>query len=176
MKPHALLIIDDDDAFRERLARAFRERGLAVETAPDPAVALEKVSGFSPTHATLDLRMPGISGLALIPSLLEKAPNLRIIVLTGYGSIATAVEAVRLGAADYLTKPADIERLSRALFGMERASIPAPVAPSLERIEWEHINRVMTECGGNISKAAKALGLHRRSLQRKLTKVPGRLS
>ncbi len=172
--PYSLLIVDDDDAFRERLARAFRERGILAETAADAASALEKVQGA--THATVDLRMPSVSGLALIPQLLAVTPSLRIVVLTGYGSIATAVEAVRLGAVDYLTKPVDIERIFSTVFGTERATIPAPVPPSLERMEWEHINRVMSECGGNVSKAAKLLGLHRRSLQRKLTKAPGRLS
>lgn len=171
----SLLIVDDDDAFRERLARAFRERGYTVHTAPNAVVALEMLSSAPFTHATVDLRMPKSSGLTLIPALLAAAPELRIVVLTGYGSIATAVEAVRLGAADYLTKPVDIERIARALFGTARAVIPAPTPPSLERMEWEHINRVMTECEGNISKAAKVLGLHRRSLQRKLTKTPGRL-
>lgn len=172
----SLLIVDDDEPFRERLARAFRERGYSVHTAANATAALASASTLQPTHATIDLRMPNSSGLALIPALLQQLPAVRIVVLTGYGSIATAVEAVRLGAADYLTKPVDIERISGALFGSEKAVIPAPAPPSLERMEWEHINRVMSECEGNVTKAAKVLGLHRRSLQRKLTKAPGRLA
>ena len=172
----SLLIVDDDDAFRERLARALRERGYMVQTATSAAAALATLDNAPFTHATVDLRMPRSSGLSLIPALLAVAPALRIVVLTGYGSIATAVEAVRLGAADYLTKPVDIERIISALFGSERGVLPAPTPPSLERMEWEHINRVMSECEGNVSKAAKVLGLHRRSLQRKLTKAPGRLA
>lgn len=172
----SLLIVDDDEAFRERLARAFRERGYAVTTASSASAALAEAATQRLTHATVDLRMPNSSGLMLIPELLASTPDLRIVVLTGYGSIATAVEAVRLGASDYLTKPIEIDRIEKALFDTQRASLPAPTPPSLERMEWEHINRVMSECDGNVSRAAKVLGLHRRSLQRKLIKAPGRLN
>ncbi|MEM1414938.1 MAG: response regulator transcription factor [Myxococcota bacterium] len=170
-----LLLVDDDEVFRERLARAFRDRGLEVWTAEGPERALALVREEAPEHALVDLRMPGGSGLDLVPALLALEPHMRIVVLTGYGSIATALEAVRRGALHYLTKPADADEVLAAF-----ARAPdAPFAtaedvqtPSLSRVEWEHIQRVLTDCEGNISEAARRLGLHRRSLQRKLTKYP----
>lgn len=171
-----LLVVDDDRVLRERLARALRDRGLEVRTAAsfDEAVARARERG--PARAVVDLRMPGRSGLDLVRELREMAPGIEIVVLTGYGSIATAVEAMRLGAVHYLPKPADAEDV---LAAFERTEAPPAeaaeaTAPSLARTEWEHINRVLADSGGNVSEAARRLGLHRRSLQRKLSKFPPR--
>jgi len=140
----------------------------------DAAIGL--ASEESPEVALVDLRMPGRSGLELVRALHAIDPATRIIVLTGYGSIATAIEAMRLGAAYYLSKPADADDVLAALARSEAPPLePAPadyVAPSLARAEWEHISRVLADCGGNISAAARRLGIHRRSLQRKLQKYP----
>jgi len=170
-----VLVVDDDERFRGRLVRAFHERGFEARGAGDCDEALRLAREETPEYAVADLRMPGRSGLELVRELRALDPTTRIVVLTGYGSIATAVEAVRLGAVHYLTKPADLEEIIAAL---DRDGQPqdAPEPPSevasLARIEWEHINRVLTDCGGNISQAARLLGLHRRSLQRKLAKYP----
>ena len=172
----SLLIVDDDPVFRERLSRAFRDRGYEVRVADgfESAVALARAE--SPEVALVDLRMPGRSGLELVRELHVIDAATRIIVLTGYGSIATAIEAMRLGAAYYLAKPADADDVLAAL---ARSAAPPLqpvvadyVAPSLARAEWEHINRVLADCAGNISEAARRLGIHRRSLQRKLQKYP----
>ncbi len=171
----SILVVDDDETFRSRLCRAFEDRGFEVRSAASPAEARSLAGEESPEWALVDLRMPGGSGLDLVRELKAIDPATSIVVLTGYGSIATALEAVRLGATHYLTKPADVEEILKAF---ERSSSPdMPVeapeeVPSLARAEWEHINRVLTDCGGNISKAARLLGLHRRSLQRKLSKYP----
>ncbi|MEW6776397.1 MAG: response regulator [Bdellovibrionota bacterium] len=171
----SILVVDDDETFRSRLCRALSERGLEVHSAKSPPDALALANEESPEWALVDLRMPGGSGLDLVRELKAIDPATSVVVLTGYGSIATALEAVRLGATHYLTKPADVEEILKAF---ERPSSPEkPVeapeeVPSLARAEWEHINRVLTDCGGNISKAARLLGLHRRSLQRKLSKYP----
>ncbi|AKF10097.1 response regulator transcription factor [Sandaracinus amylolyticus] len=172
----SILVVDDDDVFRERLARALAQRGLAVRTARDADEAATLANAESPELALVDLRMPGPSGLALIRTLLDIDPHTRVVVLTGYGSIATALEAVRLGAVHYLQKPADVDEILAAFHRDElplspELSPPATV-PSLARAEWEHIQRVLTDCGGNVSQAARLLGLHRRSLQRKLSKYP----
>ncbi|AKU91304.1 response regulator transcription factor [Vulgatibacter incomptus] len=169
----SVLVVDDDEIFRNRLARALTERGLEVRTAGDGEEALRLAREESPEQAIVDLRMPGISGLDVVRGLHEIDPSTRILVLTGYGSIATAVAAVRLGAVDYLAKPADVEQIRAALDGIQAddAAPPGDI-PSLARVEWEHIQRVLHDCGGNVSHAAKALGIHRRSLQRKLAKNP----
>jgi two-component system response regulator RegA len=171
-----LLVVDDDRALRERLARALRDRGLEVRTAASFDEAVAHAREHSPARAVVDLRMPGRSGLELVRELREIAPEVEIVVLTGYGSIATAVEAMRLGAVHYLPKPADAEDV---LAAFERSPEPPAeaaeaTAPSLARAEWEHINRVLADSGGNVSEAARRLGLHRRSLQRKLSKFPPR--
>ncbi|UJR86485.1 response regulator transcription factor [Sandaracinus amylolyticus] len=173
----SILVVDDDDVLRERLARALAQRGLAVRTARDADEAASLAHAESPELALVDLRMPGPSGLALIRTLLEIDPHTRVVVLTGYGSIATALEAVRLGAVHYLQKPADVDEILAAFHRDElplSPEIPLPTTsvPSLARAEWEHIQRVLTDCGGNVSQAARLLGLHRRSLQRKLSKYP----
>ena len=167
-----LLIVDDDALFRMRLVRAFEERGYEVWNAAEIPAALELARAESPEFAIVDLRLEEASGLELIRGLLALDPTTRIVILTGYGSIATALAAVRAGAVHYLTKPALIEEMITALEGRAVSeSLPAAAeVPSLERVEWEHIHRVLHDCGGNITRAAQMLGLHRRSLQRKLGK------
>ncbi len=168
-----MLIVDDDEVLRERLARAFRTRGYEVATAADYEQALAQARRDSPEFAVVDLRMPGRTGLEVVRDLRALDPATKIVVLTGYGSIATAVEAMRLGATNYLPKPADADDILAAFGGPSSMAIPAD-PPSLARTEWEHINRVLSDCGGNVSAAARRLGLHRRSLQRKLQKYPPR--
>jgi two-component system response regulator RegA len=171
----SLLIVEDDAILRGRLARAFRERGFEVREAASGEEALALAEGEPPEHAVVDLRMGGMSGLAVVQALKEADPSTVVVVLTGYGSIATALEAVRLGAAHYLTKPADADEILAA-FGRSGAALSTPadprLTPTLARVEWEHINRVLADCEGNISQAARVLGIHRRSLQRKLSKFP----
>ncbi len=174
---HLYLLVDDDAVFRERLARALRKRGCEVETASGAAEAILLAQQNSPERAVVDLRMPGPSGLELVRELLAIDPATQIVVLTGYGSIATAIDAIRLGATYYLSKPADVDDL---LAAFERGTQPVDpqggqvAAPSLARAEWEHIQRVLTDADGNVSEAARRLGMHRRSLQRKLQKQPPR--
>lgn len=172
MNPYRLLLVDDDEAFRERLARAMQKRGFETRTAPHAEAALEIAGHWKASHATVDLKMPGAGGLALVPRLRKIHPLMRIIVLTGYGSIATAVEAVRLGADDYLTKPTHADSLEAALLKCTGKVMGPLQAPSLERVEWEHLQRVLQDCGQNISQAARVLGIERRTLQRKLQKTP----
>jgi len=174
----SLLIVDDDRILRERLARAFAERGFEVRTAEDYDSAMATATQDSPEMAVVDLRMPGRSGLELVRDLKALDPATRVVVLTGYGSIATAIEAVRIGATYYVQKPADADDV---LAAFERGASPPLegaatdyTPPTLARAEWEHINRVMSDCGGNVSEAARRLGIHRRSLQRKLQKYPPR--
>ena len=172
----SILVVDDDDLFRERLARALRDRGYEIKTAAGFDEALACCAGESPEYAVVDLRMPGASGMELVHALKRLDPATRIVVLTGYGSIATAIEAIRLGATYYVHKPADADDVLAAFARGEAPPLaPSPQeyrAPSLARAEWEHINRVLSDCGGNISEAARRLGIHRRSLQRKLQKYP----
>jgi len=176
-----VLVVDDDDAYRTRLCRAFRDRGLAVEGASSIAEAIARARTFRPERAVLDLRLGDGSGIDLLDQLLELDPQLACLVLTGYGSITTAVDAVRRGAIDYLTKPADADEILLAFesrtsepLGPMDASLPprSTTVPSLHRVEWEHIQRVLADCGGNISEAARQLGMHRRTLQRKLATRP----
>lgn len=172
----SLLLVDDDEVFRTRMARAFVERGYEVTSAHDFDSAVAHARIESPELAVLDLKMPGKSGLELVKALLEIDPQTKIVVLTGYGSIATAIDAVRLGATYYLQKPADADEILAAFARGQAPPLDPPEtdyrAPSLARAEWEHINRVLSDCGGNISEAARRLGIHRRSLQRKLQKYP----
>jgi two-component system response regulator RegA len=170
-----LLIVEDDAVLRERLARAFAARGFDVRQAEDIPQAEAVATADTPEFVVLDLRMPAGHGLDLIPRLLAIDPATKIVVLTGYGSVATAIEAVRRGAVHYLTKPADADEILAAF--SRDAESPAPGATtlqpmSLDRVEWEHINRVLVDCSNNISEAARVLGIHRRSLQRKLTRYP----
>jgi two-component system response regulator RegA len=176
----SLLLVDDDEVFRDRLGRALRARELDVVVAADHASALDAARRRNFDFAVIDLRMPSGSGLALIEPLLAAAPAARIVVLTGYGSIASAVDALRLGAHDYLSKPADADQIIAALAG-EGAPLPEPATahdtqtPTLARAEWEHIQRVLSDCGGNISEASRRLGITRRTLQLKLKKYPPRV-
>jgi len=173
-----ILVVDDDERLRERLARALTARGYAVRTAGDYDEALAVARNTLPELAVVDLRMPGPSGLELIRALKELDPETRIVVLTGYGSIATTIDAMRLGAVFYLQKPADADDV---LAAFARADAPPAETidagiepPSLERVKWEHVSRVLADCGGNVSEAARKLKLHRRSLQRMLQKFPPR--
>jgi two-component system response regulator RegA len=169
----SILLVDDDVTLRERLGRALRERNYDVRTAGSADEAMESVRADSPELAVLDLRMPGRNGLDLLREMREYDPSTRILVLTGYGSIATAVEATKLGAEGYLPKPVDADELLAAFARGGTAAIPDHFeTPSLARAEWEHIQRVLGDCGNNISEAARRLGIHRRSLQRKLQKYP----
>ncbi len=173
-----LLLVDDDDRLRERMSQAFAERGYRVLAAADHGAALAFARQEPIARAVVDLRMPGPNGLVVIKDLLAVCPQLELVVLTGYGSIATAVEAMRLGARDYLTKPAHADRILAA-FEAEPAP-PEELAevgfetPSLARLEHEHIERVLRECNGNISRTARVLGMHRRTLQYKLAKFPAK--
>ena len=167
-----LLLVEDDEILRRRLALAFRDRGLAVTEAGSAEAAIDAARKDSPELAVVDLRLPGASGLDVVRELAALDPATVVVVLTGYGSIATALEATRLGARHYLTKPADADQILAALDGQPAADVAAGDVPSLARVEWEHIQRVLHDCDGNISQAARLLGLHRRSLQRKLLKHP----
>lgn len=174
--PRSLLIVEDDDVLRGRLSKAFRERGFEVREAADPAAAADLARREPPELALVDLRLGDASGLDVVKTLAELEPSTVIVVLTGYGSIATALHAVRSGAVHYLTKPADVDEILAAFARGEAPAADAPPAvgavPTLARVEWEHINRVLADCEGNVSRAARALGIHRRSLQRKLSKFP----
>jgi two-component system response regulator RegA len=169
-----ILLADDDEAYRLRLARALQARGHVVVSACDGAEAIQFSNQPAIEVAILDLKMPHHSGIDVLRSIMQSRPEMRVLIHTGYGSIASAMEAVRLGAIDYRIKPTDVDALLAAFEtdGSEAESESPLVAPSLERVEWEHIQRVMADCQGNISEAARVLGLHRRSLQRKLQKYP----
>jgi two-component system, response regulator RegA len=168
----SLLLVDDDATYRERLAKALVARGCDVRTAADAPSAIALAEVDSPEFAVLDLRMPGESGLELLRRLMAIDPTTRVLMLTGYGSIATAMEAVRLGAVNYLTKPADVDDILAAFNPSEPdvGSTADMETPSLARVEWEHIQRVLNDCEGNLSEAARRLGMHRRSLQRKASR------
>jgi two-component system response regulator RegA len=169
-----ILIVDDDAPLRERLGRAFSDRGFEVVQAADHAEALAIATKRPLARAIVDLRMPGVGGLTIVQDLLAVQKDLVIVVVTGYGSIATAVEAMRLGAHDYLTKPANADQILAAFDADPEAPPTEPDydVPSLAKLEREHIERVLQECNGNISKAARMLGMHRRTLQYKLAKFP----
>jgi two-component system response regulator RegA len=171
-----LLVVDDDAAYRTRLVRALAERGLSVTQAGSYDEAVQSAEAETPEMALVDLRLPGRSGLDVVKRLKELDSTTSVVVLTGYGSIATAVESVRLGATTYLTKPVDADQILAALDGIMPATEVGSATPSLARVEWEHIQRVMADVAGNISEAARRLGIHRRSLQRKLAKYPVRES
>lgn len=169
-----MLIVDDDDRLRERLGKAMQQRGFEVHLAASYDDALAVAREHAVERAVVDLRMPGKNGLEVVRELHELRPDCQIVVVTGYGSIATAVEAMRFGARDYLTKPCHADRILAA-FDTEHDGEAAPPPfeiPSLARVEREHIERVLQECNGNITKAARALGMHRRTLQYKLAKFP----
>ena len=168
----SLLLVDDDATYRERLAKAIAARGFEVRTAANTEAAMILAEAESPEFAVLDLRMPGESGLDLLRRLKALDPTTKVLLLTGYGSIANAMEAVRLGAVNYLTKPADVDDILAAFDPGDPSGDAAagPETPSLARVEWEHIQRVLSDCDGNLSEAARRLGMHRRSLQRKASR------
>ncbi|MBS0591490.1 MAG: response regulator transcription factor [Proteobacteria bacterium] len=180
---YRVLLIDDDDVFTRVLARALTGRGFEVAIAHDAAQARHLAQTTPADFAVLDLKLGADNGLTLIPQLKVLRPKLRILLLTGYASIATAVEAIKRGADDYLAKPVDADAIVNALLATTPSHAPVAAQddpalphapPPLKRLEWEHIQRVLTECEGNISEAARRLGLHRRTLQRKLAKHPVR--
>lgn len=171
---HRILLVDDDTALTGVLERGFERRGFVCHRCASASEALANCAQFQPDHILLDLNMPGTSGLLILPQLLESAPAAKLVVLTGYSSIATAVEATKAGATNYLCKPASIDEILAAFEGGEQAGEAAvPSDPiSVERLEWEHIQRVLNDNDGNVSATARALGMHRRTLQRKLQKRP----
>lgn len=180
MSEQQLLIIDDDATFARVLARALGSRGFEVITASNADEARALARRHQPRYCVLDLKLGDENGLRLIPELQALVPEIRVLLLTGYASIATAVEAIKRGAHDYLAKPVDADAVVRALLDGDTGAgeddvVDAPEAPlALRRLEWEHIQRVLTECDGNISETARRLGMHRRTLQRKLSKHPVR--
>ncbi|MGH1470801.1 MAG: response regulator transcription factor [Cellvibrionaceae bacterium] len=175
---HSLLLVDDDEVLMEVLARALTRRGYAVEKACNVALALEASKSNQFSKAVVDLKIAEESGLQLIPALIDINPSIHIVMLTGYSSIATAVEAMKRGAKNYLCKPANVDQILQAFESAEgavaqRAEHDAMInPPSVERLEWEHIQKTMQENDNNISATARALGMHRRTLQRKLQKRP----
>ena len=169
-----LLLVDDNENHCWALTRAFEKRGYTVKAAHSAPAACRLLEGWHPDYAVVDLRMPGPTGLTLIPRLKAALPNIRIVVLTGYASIATAVEAIKLGATQYLVKPTDASAVESA-FHHEGADSTIPSSDhllSVERLEWEYIQRVLAEHAGNVSATARALKMHRKTLQRKLGKHP----
>lgn len=172
----SILVIDDDETFNAVLKRALTRRGFTVAGAGDAEAALAQARNVPPDAVVLDLNLGSASGLNLIRPLLDAAPDCRIVVLTGYASIATAVEAIKLGAVQYFAKPVEVDAIVAAFEteeGEEPAAAELPSDPlSVDRLEWEHIQRVLHEHEGNISSTARALKMHRRTLQRKLAKRP----
>jgi len=168
----SLLLLDDDVVLRTRLGRALESRGFQVTLARSVAEAVVAVEAAAPAFAVLDLRLEDGSGLVVVDSLRAARPDARIIMLTGYGNIATAVAAVKAGAIDYLAKPADADDVVKALMVASVAETPAPPdnPMSADRVRWEHIQRVYELCGHNVSETARRLGMHRRTLQRILVK------
>jgi two-component system response regulator RegA len=174
MNTDRLLLVDDDEIFLSVLSRAMLKRGFDVLSSTGIADALEQAAKMKPAMAVVDLKLEGESGLDLIPGLIEINPDMNIIVLTGYSSIATAVTAIKRGAADYLSKPVTASDVARALSGdhSDEGSTEDFSPMSVERMEWEHIQKVLKENDGNISATARSLGMYRRTLQRKLAKKP----
>ena len=166
-----LLIVDDDAPLCQRLARAMEKRGFVVDTAESVAAGVAAASARPPAFAVVDLRLSDGSGLDVVGALRDARPGVRIVMLTGYGNIATAVAAVKARAIDYLPKPADADAVERALIGGEGALPPPPTDPmSADRVRWEHIQRVFEQCDRNVSETARRLKMHRRTLQRMLSK------
>ncbi|HYE00744.1 MAG TPA: ActR/PrrA/RegA family redox response regulator transcription factor [Alphaproteobacteria bacterium] len=167
-----LLILDDDAPFRTRLARAMERRGFDVIAVGTVSAAQEVINLTPPRYAVVDLRLTDGSGLNFVPSLRAIRPDSRIVMLTGYGNIATAVAAVKAGALDYLPKPADADQVEQALLATEDRPLPPPPEDpmSADRVRWEHIQRVFEQCDRNVSETARRLKMHRRTLQRILSK------
>lgn len=166
-----LLLVDDDDAFLKRLGKAMEKRGFVVELADSVAAGKRFASNHPPAYAVVDLRLEDGNGLDVVETLRERRPDARIVVLTGYGAIATAVAAVKIGAIDYLSKPADATDVTNALLSRRTELPPPPENPmSADRVRWEHIQRVYELCDRNVSETARRLSMHRRTLQRILAK------
>lgn len=167
----SLLLVDDDEAFLRRLAKAMEKRGFVVEMADSVAAGQAAVTARPPAYAVVDLRLEDGNGLAVVETLRARRPESRIVVLTGYGAIATAVAAVKIGATDYLAKPADATDVTNALLSRTGTLPPPPENPmSADRVRWEHIQRVYELCDRNVSETARRLSMHRRTLQRILAK------
>jgi two-component system response regulator RegA len=166
-----LIIVDDDRAFLDRLSRAMESRGFSVKACGSVAEGLEAIASAPPAFAVVDMRLGDGNGLDVISELKAKRPDARGIILTGYGNITTAVTAVKLGAFDYLAKPADADEIFHALMATQHDRAAVPENPmSADRVRWEHIQRIYELCGRNVSETARRLGMHRRTLQRILAK------
>ena len=167
----SLLIVEDDKSFLQRLARAMESRGFTVTTAESVADGLTQLETISPAFAVVDMRLEDGNGLDVISALKRRRPDARAIILTGYGNIATAVNAVKLGAVDYLSKPVDADDVVAALLALDGRKAEPPENPmSADRVRWEHIHRIYELCGRNVSETARRLNMHRRTLQRILAK------
>jgi two-component system, response regulator RegA len=167
----SLLLVDDDEPFVKRLAKAMEKRGFLPETAESVAAGKAIALANPPAYAVVDLRLEDGNGLDVVEALRERRPDCRIVVLTGYGAIATAVAAVKIGAIDYLSKPADANDITSALLSRGESLPPPPENPmSADRVRWEHIQRVYELCDRNVSETARRLNMHRRTLQRILAK------
>ena len=167
----SLLIVEDDKSFLQRLARAMETRGFAVTTAETVADGLSQLEAVSPAFAVVDMRLEDGNGIEVISALKRCRPDARAIILTGYGNIATAVNAVKLGAVDYLAKPVDADDVAAALLALDGRRAEPPANPmSADRVRWEHIQRIYELCGRNVSETARRLNMHRRTLQRILGK------
>jgi two-component system response regulator RegA len=167
----SLLIVEDDKSFLQRLARAMEGRGFTVTTAESVAEGLSQLETASPAFAVVDMRLEDGNGLDVISALKRRRPDARAIILTGYGNIATAVNAVKLGAVDYLSKPVDADDVVAALLALDGRKAEPPENPmSADRVRWEHIQRIYELCGRNVSETARRLNMHRRTLQRILAK------
>jgi two-component system response regulator RegA len=168
---NSLLVLDDDAAFRQRLARAMEKRGFEPVMAESIAEGLAIVHSKPPAYAVVDLRLEDGNGLDVVEALREVRPDSKVVVLTGYGAIATAVAAVKIGATDYLSKPTDADDVEKALLSIGGDKPPPPENPmSADRVRWEHIQRVFELCDRNVSETARRLSMHRRTLQRILAK------
>src|SRR5271154_4117229 len=171
LSERSLLIVEDDKSFLQRLARAMETRGFAVSTAESVADGLLQVEKAAPAFAVVDMRLGDGNGLDVISAMKKRRPDARAIILTGYGNIATAVNAVKLGAVDYLAKPVDADHVAAALLALDNKKIEPPENPmSADRVRWEHIQRIYELCGRNVSETARRLNMHRRTLQRILAK------
>src|ERR1700729_1124686 len=167
----SLLIVEDDKSFLQRLARAMESRGFTVTTAETIAEGLERLETALPAFAVVDMRLADGNGLEVISALKRRRPDARAIILTGYGNIATAVNAVKMGAVDYLAKPVDADDVAAALLALDNRKIEPPENPmSADRVRWEHIQRIYELCGRNVWETARRLNMHRRTLQRILAK------
>ena len=171
-----LLVVDDDETFCSTMQCAFEQRGYVVRAAQSVTQAREMLKDWPPAFAVVDLRMQDATGLTLIPHIKAANPTVRLVVLTGYASIATAIEAIKLGATHYLTKPVDVDAIEAAFHRDvgDETVLPSRECLTVGRVAWEHIQGVLAEHGGNVTASARALGIHRRTLQRKLIKFPAR--